>query len=96
MESSPAYIRRVGALIEKYLNNTISVQQFGREYIDIFLKKNTAPLEKDLFLTLDWLFAEVDCYTDDRDLIAQDPKWHISEDQLRVSAQKVLDDLKNM
>ncbi len=89
MGQLPDYI----GLIEKFLNNKISVQEFERTFLDVYLA-DEVPISEELFDTLDWLFAEVDMYTDLPIGPHENPKDYNNEDQLRVSAAKTLEELK--
>ena len=82
-------------LIEDFLNRKISVAQFERFYIDKFLEGDE-PMIEDLFLELDWLFAEVDAYTDMPISEFPNPENYINEDQLRESAAKTLKEIRSM
>ena len=82
-------------LIEDFLNHKISTSIFERMYIDKFLEGNE-PMTEDLFLELDWLFAEVDAYTDIPMSEFPNPENYINEDQLRESAAKTLREIRAM
>ncbi|MCB9996613.1 MAG: hypothetical protein H6869_09275 [Rhodospirillales bacterium] len=81
-------------LIEKFLEREISVSEFERRYLDMF-QDESIPIEEDpLFSLLEWLFFEVDAYTDlplEQDEVIDD---YIDEDQLRQSAAKILDEIR--
>jgi hypothetical protein len=81
------------SLIEKFLNREISVKEFERTYLDVYLA-DEVPISEELFDTLDWLFAEVDAYTDLPLEPDDDPADHLNEDQLRKSAAKTLAELE--
>jgi hypothetical protein len=79
-------------LIKQFLNKTISASEFEKTYLEKF-KKETAPMSDEIFLSLDWLFAEIDAYTGDPFDPKNNPYGWINEDQLRESAIKTLDEL---
>lgn len=76
-------------LINKFLDKEISAQDFEKAYLDKYLD-DKEPIDEDLFLILDWLFAEVDGFSHDKNVFPED---HVNEDQLRESAAKTLKDL---
>jgi hypothetical protein len=88
MQVQDSYIQ----LIQSFLDQTISVQEFERSYIDKFLEEEI-PLGE-LYEPLNWLFSEVDAYTDDPQAFIDDPDDYITEEQLRVSAAKTLGEIK--
>ncbi|MCB9988631.1 MAG: hypothetical protein H6868_04755 [Rhodospirillales bacterium] len=80
-------------LIRRFLRHEISVEEFERTYLDAF-KNEKVFLGGDLFEALDWLFAEVDAYTDLPLEPEDDPDDYIDEAQLRESAALTLKKLK--
>jgi Bacterial self-protective colicin-like immunity len=80
------------SLIEDFINHKITVSQFERMYMDKYLS-NTVKLGDELFDIMDWLFAEVDAYTDLPLEPTDDPSDHLNEDQLRESAKETLAEL---
>lgn len=77
-------------LIEKFVKKEISGDGFEEAYLEKFLEEKN-PISEELFLSLDWLFAEIDGFSDDPELF---PDSHVSEDQLRESAAKVLKEIR--
>jgi hypothetical protein len=77
------------SLIEAFLNRQITVAEFERVYLDKYLSDNR-DYSEELFQSLDWLFAEVDAYTDHPEKDDDD----IDEDQLRVSCTETLKELQ--
>ena len=76
-------------LIKKFLDKEISAEDFEGAYLDKYLGDED-PLDEDLFLILDWLFAEVDAFSHDKDVFPDD---YVDENQLRESAAKTLQEL---
>ena len=83
------------ALIESFLNKEISVEKFERAYLDKYLEDED-PEDEQIFRQIEWLFFEVDAYTDLPLEPGDDPEDHINEDQLRDSAAKTLQKLKEL
>jgi hypothetical protein len=81
-------------LIEQFLSKRISVSEFERAYLDTFSDERT-PLGE-LYELLNWLFTEVDAYTDLPIGPDEDATQFIDEEQLRKSAAEVLEDLKKL
>lgn len=82
-------------LIEKFLNREISVRDFERIYLNIYLKDDS-PMSEEVFEALDWLFAEVQMFTDQPLQPEDKPDHFINEDQLRDSARKTLIELQKI
>lgn len=77
-------------LIEQFVKNEISAEQFE----DLYLKKyltDKDPISEELFQILDWLFAEVDYFSNDPEHF---PDHHRTADQLRESARKTLEKIR--
>ncbi|MGB4106989.1 MAG: colicin immunity domain-containing protein [Alphaproteobacteria bacterium] len=79
-------------LIQSFVNHQISANDFRKIYFKEFKNEN-GYLSNNLFLHLDWLFAEIDAYTDLPFEEGDDPTDHLTEEQLRASAEKVLRDI---
>lgn len=88
-------ISNFSKLIEDFLENKISVHQFERNYIDQYTD-NEGPLSEEAFQILDWLFFQVDAFTDLPIEPADNPDHYINEDQLRESATKTLQKLQDL
>ncbi len=80
-------------LIERFLNGIISVKEFERAYIDKYTNDNE-PKKEDLFQILDWLFFQVDAFTDLPMEPGDNPEDYINEEQLRESAAETLQALR--
>ena len=80
-------------LIERFLKNEITALQFQDQYLDKYFADRN-PLGEELFFKLDWLFAEVECFTHLPIGPEDDPDFTINEDQLRHSAAKTLDEIR--
>jgi predicted NACHT family NTPase len=80
-------------LIKQFLNKEISVYEFEKTYLAKFKAEKT-PMSDDTFLLLDWLFAEIDAFTDDPTAFLEDQHDYIDENQLRQSAEKTLRELE--
>lgn len=82
-------------LIEQFISKEIDVYEFERVYLEKFLEEKV-PIGGEKFDLLDWLFAEIDAFTDDEEAVRNQPKEYINEEQLRKSATEVLEKLKNL
>ena len=81
-------------LIKKFLNREISAQEFETTFFEKYLKEE-AEINDDLFEILDWLFAEVESFTDTPLAPDQNPEHFIDERRLRESAEKSLIELED-
>lgn len=75
-------------LIEDFLNEVISVEEFEQAYPDTFLKK-TEGLGEEIFHPLNDVFESVDCYWHEC-LPGQETAFEISEQQLRIEVHEAL------
>ncbi|MCB9996611.1 MAG: hypothetical protein H6869_09265 [Rhodospirillales bacterium] len=80
-------------LIERFLKNEITALQFQDQYLDKYFADKD-PLSEELFLQLDWLFAEAESYTHLPLGPGDNPDHYISESQLRKSAAEVLQKIR--
>jgi hypothetical protein len=78
-------------LLEELVDNKISADDFERRFIQLFKGDNNLQTGTE-FKILDKLFADVDAYCSDPDLI-EDPRFDIDGVQLQVSAQETLNKL---
>ncbi|MCB9996612.1 MAG: hypothetical protein H6869_09270 [Rhodospirillales bacterium] len=85
-------LRGYDVLIEDFLKHKITVKEFERQYLDKFATERI--LGDELYEPLNWLFAEVDCYTDMPIGPDDDPAFNIDESQLRKSAAEVLQKIR--
>lgn len=84
-------LRGYDELIEKFLKKEITISEFETVYLDKF--KDEKKLG-DLYDPLNWLFSEVDCYTDLPIGPEDDPRFTIDEKRLRKSAKEVLQQIR--
>ncbi len=78
-------------LLQSFADSKISADQFEQQFLQLFKSDNNLQPGRE-FQILDKLFADVDAYCSDPDLI-EDPRFDIGEVQLQVSAQETLDKL---
>jgi hypothetical protein len=78
------------ALLKYFVARKISADEFEQQFLGLF--KSDSVISGTEFQILDKLFSDVDAYCSDPDLI-QDPRFDISENKLRASAQETLDKL---
>ena len=76
-------------LIKSFLDREISVEEFEESYFEK-IREDKNPMSDELFHILDWLFAEIDYFSNDPETFPDD---YITEDQLRESAYNSLQEL---
>ncbi|MDT4291663.1 colicin immunity domain-containing protein [Methylomonas sp. MO1] len=79
-------------LLDQFLYNEISAEEFQRKYLDRF-KNEMRHLEDPLFVLLDELFGDVDAFAMDPLLLAENPKYNIDEQGLRDKVNVVVNRL---
>ena len=79
-------------LIKSFLDRDISVEEFEESYFEK-IREDKNPMSDELFHILDWLFAEIDYFSNDPETFPDD---YITEDQLRDSAAQTLQKLKEL
>lgn len=79
-------------LIESYLANEISSNDFIKMYFDS-LKAEWNELDEKTYEILIYLFNDANAYTDNPNLLRKNSSQYITEPQLRESAVKTLDEL---
>ncbi|WGG51393.1 colicin immunity domain-containing protein [Rugamonas sp. DEMB1] len=75
-------------LLASYLNHELSLPDFQRIFIARF-KAESLVLDEPLFLLLDELFAVLDSYTDDMELLASDPSYYLDEPGVERKAAEI-------
>lgn len=81
-------------LFKKFLGNIISVDEFKTNYLDLF--KQEEFLNEPLFEILDGVFGDVDSFTDDAQLLAENPDFYLDEVRLRQKIQQAANRLSNL
>lgn len=81
-------------LIEQFLHEEMSAKEFQAVFIDTFKKEKQ--LGEPLFAILDELFGDVDSFTDDQKLLAENPNFYLDEARLRQKAKKTIIRLLNL
>ena len=71
-----------GLLLEQFLDGAMSAEEFQSTYLDRF-KNERRRLEDALFDLLDGLFGDVDSFSTDPKLLAENPGFYLDERQLR-------------
>lgn len=80
-------------LISKFLNKQISIREYEESYNEKFLNE-PGDIDDNFFEALDWLFAEIECYTDDEELRQKNPDFSTTEEQVRKTSIETLEFLK--
>ncbi len=80
-------------MVHTFMHQGMPVQEFVTRYLTKF-KVETRALDEETFRILDEIFADVDAYTPDETLIAENPDFYINEYQLRKSMAIQLEKLK--
>jgi hypothetical protein len=70
------------ALMNDFLDGVISTVGFQTAFLTKFKNENRK-FEGSTFYVLDELFGDIDSFTSDANLIAEDPSFYLNEDQLR-------------
>jgi Bacterial self-protective colicin-like immunity len=78
-------------LLQQFAGRKINADEFEQRFLQLFKSDNNLQPGRE-FKILDKLFADVDAYCSDPDLI-EDPRFDIGEVELQVSAQETLDKL---
>ena len=81
-------------LLEQFLTSAISVEKFQETYLDRF--KNEGPLDEPLFKLLDELFGDVDSFTSDPQLLAENPGFYLDEAGLREKVRRIMSHLSKL
>lgn len=76
-----------GSLLGQFLNGEIPVEEFQVTYLDCF--KNEGQLDAPTFRLLDELFGDVDSFTTDQQLLAENPGFYVDEARLREKVRNV-------
>jgi len=71
------------ALLDQVLNGTLSVEAFMTLYFERF-KNETRPMSETVFQVLDGVFADLDVFTTDPELLAAKPDFYLDEKQLQA------------
>lgn len=85
------YLVEYEQLCEQFLNGTMSVDVFSETFIDRF--KVEKHLDEPFFLLLDEPFGNVDSFTTDTQLLAENPDFYLDEVDLREKVQQTVDRL---
>jgi len=78
-----------GDILTRFLEGTISAEEFQRAYLSQF-KNEKRHLNEPLFELLDGLFGDVDAFTADPELLAENPRFYLDEAALREKTAQAL------
>jgi len=93
----PDFIRGEGylKLLQDYVYGRIGVTELQTSYRDLFLHGAEKPdLEEELGRVLHHMFGVLDSFTTDREVVAKDPEFFVSEKQVREAAVLTLQRLR--
>jgi hypothetical protein len=76
-----------GSLLAQFLSGTMPVEEFQATYLERF--KNEGQLDGPMFELLDDLFGDVDSFTVDQQLLAENPNFYLNEASLREKVRSV-------
>lgn len=79
-------------LIQRYLSDEFSSLEFQALYIGKF-KNEERLLDDCLFLILDEFFGDVDAYTEDEGLLAENSDFYLNKNMFRERAKNILNRL---
>jgi len=79
-------------LITEFVDGKLDAAAFSGRYLDTF-KRETVTLPEQVFDVLDGLFGDADAFTDDRDLLAGNPEFHVDAATLKRRAVEAIDAL---
>ena len=82
-------------LLGRFLSSEMSVGAFQKVYLDRF-KNETRKLDESLFDLLDGLFGDVDAFTTDSELLAENPAFYLDEARLREKVRQVANRLSEL
>ena len=80
-------------MMQRFLDGDMPTTDFENSYLAKF-KNETRDLGEEAFEVLDELFGDIDAYTPDANLIAENPNFYVSESQLRERVAMVINKLK--
>lgn len=81
-------------LLEQFLANAMPVEEFQAAYLARF--KNEGELGVPLFELLDDLFGDVDSFTADPQLLAENSSFYLDEERLREKVQIAVSRLSDL
>lgn len=84
-------VEKYEKLIEKFIKSQVSAEFFQATYLEFF--KSEYQLNEHLYEILDELFGDVDCFTTNLQLLADEPNFYLDEDELRRKARLALNRL---
>jgi Bacterial self-protective colicin-like immunity len=82
-------------LFSKFLDGAASAHEFQRAYLDKF-KNEEVRFDERIYDLLDALFGDVDAFTDDLELLAENPNYYVSEEVLKDLVSQAARDLRAM
>lgn len=83
-----------GSLLGQFLSGAMPVEEFQATYLDCF--KNEGQLDASTFELLDELFGDVDSFTIDQRLLAENPDFYLDEGRLREKVRSVVNRLATL
>ena len=82
-------------LLEQFLSGAMSVDEFQSAYLDRF-KNEKRRLDESVFEVLDGIFGDLDSFTNDSELLAENPEFYLDEDKLRERVRSAINILSTL
>lgn len=82
-------------LIAEYIEGKLDINEFEKKYLKKYLEDND-PISEELYQILDSLFVYVHGYTDDPELVAEEPNFSFNKDQVYKKAQETLNKIRTL
>lgn len=81
-------------IIKQYLDGFLSIDEYVRLYQEKHLSE-TREYDPEVFELLDWLFVELEGYTENQQLLNDDPDFYKNKIQVYDSSKKALQKLQD-
>ena len=78
-------IQAYKTLVDSFLKGEMSAESFQDKYLKM-VQADEALYEGDIGLVIDELFADVDAFTRDPELLSEEPDFYLDEQRLREKA----------
>lgn len=82
-------------LVDRYVNDEITLEQFRSSYFDLYLNSMDIPDDVS-FDVLDTLYAVLDLYTNDPILLRDNPELYLDEERVKEEVERVFEKLNQI